>query len=941
MQLARRGLRRFVLVLATSLASLSAAQAQLPGAVVHPAYKPLGPEGNYYEVYFGQPLQCDFSLPGLNHAQSQAVSGQYVGVVAYAANALPVGVPLGPTATLLLDPSNMATAFIPPSLESKLNLFQPPGASEMLIPAQAAFVRISDFQLFASPLFQIHGIVAPPNYNADAMVPLGALKPGTTSVTYDAGANWYRFRYANGGDVVEYVIDKNHPSVKAGTLRVQELSSAMNVLMDGGIFYAEGAGQWLHSPLQFQTFGTHTLVAESINGNTVTMDWRDVLPKPSGGTVTHNRRHEFTLVGRALKVRVRSLDPSSAAADNYFALGFGNFSLSNLALTTMVPRHIPYMDQIGITLVGNEWFHSSFVDLFASNAGNHVPAGFTTLDQYGHYNELMIYPMLSNGKTTPLDETSWVQVSKDVRDLFVKSTAPASARVEKLSQRVGVTLADDPDATGNYVKDAAKVAQLASFGFDDVYLLKQHWMRYGTNRRSTTHQPPDPLAGTVGEFQQFISDAIAAKWRVALYTDWYSLDQAQGFDDNPNYSETPGQYENFDDAVRKADLSYRQGFSVAVDPTNPNTSYYFTRVLSPQRAMRHWDREHADSSGFYGTNAGYFDIACISSPDLIVTGVGANIGGSLSLDAGSPGPRTIKDAIGAYKALFANAGNKLGGPLVGEGSFVGYDARFDTFYWGYLDGFYRTLSTGGAPSQQQTSGQVQPIIPDYEWQVVRGNLYGFGLGQYTRFFYSGAPGSSYPLEDIALQEYRATEISYGHNGYFLTNSNLVSSSEYLTIPQQVKEYYTMRSLQAQWASGGTPTISYRAPAAGSPWLDLSAAVTSGLDLVKPVLRVAFPSGLVMTVNHATQTVSENGYQIPTHGWVALNPTTGYVNVSALHPQTGQRYERVLAPNYELADGNGVFTQVGGAIGMTKDLTVVRYDTNLTLVEAGTQSITVQ
>jgi hypothetical protein len=914
---------------------------QLPDVEIHPAYQPEGPQSKLYQVYFGEPFQVDYSLPGLDHAASKAVANQYFGIVAYAAATLPIGIPLGPTAVLYLDPTPHVTKVIPPSLEMSLSLTQPPALTEMLTPGQALFIDLSTFQLYASPLFRLHAVEAPPSYTSDRMVPLGSTAPGTTTVSYDATNNWYRCRYEHGSDVVEYVIDKNHSSVQQGTLRVSELSSALNVLMDGGIYYVEGAGQTLMSPLQFQAFGTHTLVAESLVGPTVTMDWRDELPKPEGGTVVRNRRHEFTLVGRALQVRVRSLDAPSTAANNYIAVGFGNFSLTSLALTSMKQRQVPYMDQIGITLVGNEWFHSSFVDLFQSNASNHVPAQFATLDQYGHYNELMIYPALSDGRVTPLDETSWVQVSKDIRDLFVKSTAAPSPWADKLEQRIGVTLAEPPAGGSSYAKDAEKIEQLLSFGFEDVYLLKQHWMRYGTNRRSTTHTPPNPVGGSAAEFQDALHKAIAANWRAAVYTDWYSLDQAQGFDDNPNYSETPGSEIHYGDAVRLADLSYRAGFSVAVDPTAVNTTYYFTRVLSPRRAITHWKREFDQSGGFYGSNAGYFDITCISAPDLIVTGIGTNVGGSLSLDAGSPNPRTIKDAIGSYKALFRNAGTRLQGPLVGEGSFVGFDARFDTFYWGYLDGFYRTLSTGGPPNLPQSAGQNQPILPDYEWQVARGNLYGLGLGQYTRFFYAGAPGSSYPLQDVALNEYRATEISYGHNGYFLTNSNLSAPGEYMSIAQQVKEYYTLRSLQAEWAAASAPTVSYREGATGSPWLDINGAIKSSLDLVKPVLRLTFDTGLVIVVNHTETTISESGYQIPTHGWTALNPNTGYQNLSVVDAKTGQRVDRVLAPNYELADGNGVQTVVGGAIGTTKHLWVVRYDTGVTLIENGSQGMYIQ
>jgi hypothetical protein len=361
-------------------------------------------------------------------------------------------------------------------------------------------------------------------------------------------------------------------------------------------------------------------------------------------------------------------------------------------------------------------------------------------------------------------------------------------------------------------------------------------------------------------------------------------------------------------------------------------------VLAPRRALKHWEREAATFVDVYGSNAAYFDVSCISAPDLIVTAGGGNVGGALSQDARSPSDRTLRGAIRSYKSLYQHAGERTGGATVGEGSFVGYDARFDTFYAGYLDGTYRTLSTGGPPANPQTSGQVQPVVPDYELTCVRGKHYGFGLGQPQRFF---AAGFTLPLPDAAIAEYRATQISYAHNGYLISNAQLTDGGEYLTIPEQVKEYYLFRSLQDEWANAQLATLRYRAGAAGSPWLTLSQAYKSGLDLVHPVIKQEWTNGLVVVVNHAQVPVAELGFTLPTHGWVAANPSTGYLNLAALAAPTGQLAHLVLAPSYMLADGNGTVFPCGGAIGATRGLTVVRYDTGLVLTEQPDGTLEVQ
>jgi hypothetical protein len=937
-------IRTSALRLAAFVGLLCASRAAAQFVDIVPSYHPEGPSVGYLEVYQGDLARVEVALPGLSHAASQAQSGNWLSLLGLSGQALASPLPLGPNAALWLNPAQLIVLGLNAQLELQ-GVFQPPLVGTTVdVYVQSAHVRLSDFALFTSPLLHVRAL---PSSNAginDVMRPRGALAAGATTVVFDAPAHDYRLRWDSPAgapaDYVEYVLDLDNPSFSKGGLRVLEKHSGLQVLQVGGLFYAQGFGTALWSPQQFETNANHVLEAHGLSGNTAWFEWRDEAPKPTGGTAVHRRRHEFRLQGRALEVRVRGLDaPGGKAGDNYYALRLGSLAGSQgFPVNSLVPLHIAYMDQIGITLVNNDWFHSAFVDLFRSNAAQHTPALFSQLGGAASYTELMQYTRASDDTINPLDETGWVCVSRDVADLYVESSAPPSPRASQLARRIGVTLANTPEQGGTWAKDRAKFEQLRSFGFDDVYVFKFNWMRYGTNRRSTTHVPPNPLGGPFADFLGLIDDAKQAGWRIALYTDLFSLDQAKGFDDNPNYSEGANHYENFEDGLKLADLSYRLGFGVVEQLGVPQSPTYFTRVLAPRRALKHWDREAATFVGAYGSNAAYFDITCISAPDLIVTAGGDNVGGAISLDARSPSDRTLRGAIRSYKALYRNAGEATGGAAVGEGSFVGYEARFDTFYAGYLDGTYRTLSTGGPPVLPATSGQIQPVVPDYELSVVRGKHYGFGLGQPQRFF---PGGFTLPLAEPLIAEYRATQISYAHNGYLITNGLLTEGGEYLSIPEQVKEYYTFRSLQDEWADGTIVSVAYRSAAPGSPWLSLSQAIKSGLDLVHPVIRQTWSNGLVVVVNHGLNAVSESGATLPTHGWIATNPSTGYLNSAALNPATGKLAHLVRAPNYLLADGNGTTFECGGAIGQTEGLTVVRYDTGLVLVELIDGSIELQ
>lgn len=914
-----------------------------------PAYHPEGPLAGFAEVYAGEPVVIEAALPGFTHAQSLAHAGEYASLLCAAGAALPFGVPLAPGALLWLDPSTLLVAkLLGPSLEHAIPAIPlAPGVAGASVPWQLFCLRLSDGKLSASPPWRLDVLASQQLGHDDEMRPVGALASGATSVTFDAGQNAYHFRWNSAGASLDYSLDLDEPSVAKGNVIVRESTSGLVVARDAGPWYR--LGTTVLPPGAFWNTGTHQLLAHGISAGTAWFEWQDVMPKLGGGTIAHRRRHEFSIQGRSLELRVRALDPSGPALDNYAAFSPGVWTSGATVLASAAPKHIAYMDQIGILLLNGQWFASTFVDLFRSAATRHVPAAFSQLPTvppepaglYASYAELMLYEPASDGRVAPLDETCWITLAPNVEACFVESSAAVSPYASQLARKVGVTLAQSPIANA-YADDLAKVQQLVQFGFDDVHLFKQHWMRFGTNRRSTTHAPPHPGGGSEAQFKAFVTAARAQpKWTVAVYTDLYSLDQAQGYDDNPNYSESAAHYENFEDALKAADLSFREGFTLAQDLGVPSTPYYYTRILAPKRAWKHWQREADAFVTGYGANAAYFDINCISAPDLIVTGQGANVGGAISLDARSPSDATIRGAIRSYKGLYRGADLRTGGPCVGEGSFVGYDSRFDTFYTGYLDGTYRTLSTGGTPYAQATSGQVQPVIVDYEVNHVRGRHVGIGLGQYTRFFYAGAPGSSYPLADAAIDEYRATEISYLHNGYFLTNSQTGDLGEYMRIAQQVKEYYVLRALQEQWAVAGAASVRYRTATSGSSWIDLSSGLKSNFDFAHCLLRITFANGLVELVNHGMQPVQESGFWIPPNGWAITHPTNGFQCLSVRPTQNGARYDLVKCAQWVLADGNGTSFNAGAPIGATTNLKVVRLDTGKILTENPDGTIHVQ
>lgn len=907
-----------------------------------PSNTPDGPAAKLYETYFGKPFVLEFALPGLTHQQSLPLAGTQFVIFAFAAASLPAPIPLSPTLSLWLDPGSVSTLPVPSTLKIAATFPLPAAtAPAVTLPTQVFTVNLLDptFPITSSDLIRLRFLQPPVKYD-DILFPLGAMAPGTTSTVFDVPTNRYLFRHQSGPDITEYEISLSSLAVQRGTIEIRETQTGYFPVRQGGFLYKQGGNPTLLGPSVFQNLGTHTLTGHGIDNDTVWMEFQDVMPVQAGGNVTLRRRHEFRLQGRSLEVNGRSLQATETADDTYggFVLGV----VQTPSAVTREPLRIPYMDQIGVTLLNGQWYVSTFIDLFRSQSQTHSPASFnpSSPTQY-QYTEIMRKQALSDGTTIPINETGWVTLSPTIRDCFVDTSAGRSPQADAFKDLIGIAFSGETNTIDAYARDDANRARLRSWGFDDVLAWKVQWMNFGQNRRATTHVPASPKGGTDQQFFLMCRNMVLAGWRIALYTDFYSLDQAQGFDDNPNYSETPGNEKNFGDAVKLANGNYRLGFGILIDFDNPDGGLYNTRLISPKRSILHFEREGEEMVNRYLVNANYFDVMTIAAPDLVNTAGNQNQG-NISLDARSVNDNTIGEAVNSYKNLFRKASEIVNGPIVAEGSFFDPKLRFDTFYMGYVDGIWRTLATGGPPTDPQFAGSNAAIIPDFEINVVRPKMPGlFGMGQYTRFFAQDPVAVGFPISDEALDELRAAQMSYGHNGYMMTVSKEANGDDFLTWAQQIKEYYTMRGLHDEMNAATSAVVSYRAGAFGSPWGSLDAKLKAGgFDFTKPVIRTQWDNGLLMIVNNSTDLILEFGFIIPPNGWFIFNPFTGYINVNMWHPFTYTPAQFVQTPNYVMADSGGL-PNFFPFFGSATNLRVQRFDTGLSLTEEIDGTITVQ
>ena len=491
-----------------------------------PAYHPNGPDADYAEVFLGDPFTLEISLPGMDHAQSRAVADQWITFLLSSAGPAAQPIPIAPGVDVLLDPVHLVVLPAPPSLELE-DLVVPPGTPNVTIPFQVVAVDTNDPSNFPSiSSLERVALLTPPTSWNDAMVPVGSLAPGVNAVVFEPAQTKYVLSFDDGVERLEYALLLNDPGLSKGTIRVLEETTGTMVLANGGMYYSEGPGLDLKSPPEQENFGTHTLLSHGIApaGDTVSFHWRDELPTPAGGTVVHERIFDYTVVGKSLRIRARRVAGPTEAADNYYGFTLGDV-IGPGTPSTYEAQRIPYMEQIGITLVDDQLFHSCFIDLFQSRASSHQTARFAQFGNAVRNTEFTFYNRLSDGHAIPVDETGWVTISRDVEDVFVRSTAPPSPFAGSLGERVGVTFARDTTTPTTYFEDDLNVQRLKSLGMDDVFGFKFHWMHYGTNRRAPTHAPPNPGAGTEQQFVDLVQSALGAGWQFALYTDFYSLDQ--------------------------------------------------------------------------------------------------------------------------------------------------------------------------------------------------------------------------------------------------------------------------------------------------------------------------------------------------------------------------------------------------------------------------------
>ncbi|MBU1626327.1 hypothetical protein KKB18_03075, partial [bacterium] len=262
----------------------------------------------------------------------------------------------------------------------------------------------------------------------------------------------------------------------------------------------------------------------------------------------------------------------------------------------------------------------------------------------------------------------------------------------------------------------------------------------------------------------------------------------------------------------------------------------------------------------------------------------------IDLDAHNKNSNSFKICVANTKDLFQFMRNLHQGPLVGEGG-IGW-GRFDTFYAGYIDGVDRL------PERRNNAF----ITPEHELLVIKPYQVNYGMGQFERYFDYGE-NTSFAYYDLDL--YRASEIVFGHAGYFnYKNTNTITHN--LIFLKFAREYYLMQQLQKRYLPRDVVPIEILYYDQ-EQWISQDELILKGRDLEDVLLKIVYSNGLNIWINHKDddfiwEADIYNGISlsIPPNGFVALK-TTGEIFLACSIQVNDDRMDYVLSDEYIFAE----------------------------------------
>jgi hypothetical protein len=542
---------------------------------------------------------------------------------------------------------------------------------------------------------------------------------------------------------------------------------------------------------------------------------------------------------------------------------------------------------------------------------------------------LVNYKPLTNGTlAAEMDDTFSVVVSKKIQDVLLTPTQDPSPYRELLEDRTVVLCSGN----FNWNDYAILFDKFAEWGMDNLAGYFFNWSASAIDPPSAGNAGPDwaPAQGA-STFAPMMSGGTAQGLLLGAYVAFNVMPPS-----------APASVYNANHIARNSSGQWKTAQQTGLP------------LIAEGAASIHADRE-AMLLKQAGANLAYIDISTYSGPSK------GSDGDHLDQSASSPYAKTLKTAIAARKGWIQGMQEDLEGPALGEGSIATQGSNLEWLWPGAVDSVQRVINTGSnkhayqIPAGDPKAVTAWPVIPEFEYRVMARLQANHGNGTANRFFgpsdgptmfNNNTQQPIYPFTEVALDRYRAYELTYGHTSYFQTNGPYNGVGNVITFADMIKEYYLMNALQSHYLGARVYKIEYLYQNSLQSF-DQILFQTGTTDTFRdPKLRISFRDGLVLYVNHHPTSWSVNvsgvTYLIPEDGFLAHLPGTQFIAFSAIPPTTGgQRIDYCYAPGqWEMFDGRGQVASYGNlTTGGVKRLAVQNFAYNLTLNETSNGSIT--
>lgn len=724
---------------------------------------------------------------------------------------------------------------------------------------------------------------ASPTARAAAAVGTERLRPfaaqalGTPEARFETAGGTYRLRLKapDGQNLITWRIDPQHPDLARGRLSIEETASDRFPVAGAGLIYRRTSGH-LVEPRLFGLVGQVDAVEHALlpadQGVGLRIDVRETLE----GRL-HRKRYTVRLVGKALELRLQSLDgPVAPESGGYIGVNAGDVEGTRDAVNV----RLPFMEAVPLTLLDHRWFASTLLDYPQSQAGGLVVRGPEVLGDSVANAVDAFYPADSSGGLRPVDETLWVTLSPDPADSFPVSDAPPSPHRQALAGTVHLTLRDRQGPAA-FAEQAAYLEQLRSWGLEDLMVHLPAWA--DPQALLPVQGPPAAERGGAADWDRLVR---AAEGRLAPTLSYTGTTASCPQLLNPRYKPQ--------DRVIGADGLPKPLGSFSC-PDGAEVARY---VLAPS-AVEAFARADAAALGRQGLRAAGLDLLAALNPGHAWPGLEDT---PLDQAPQTSHPASIGQALAAVKRGLAAL--QALGPTAGPGAFGTWEPGYGSFYSGYLDLVEGSVATGSTDQP----GSWGLMIPDYAHAVRNPRQLGYGMGPYQRFLEDtdGSLAGGRPLTEAEIDAYQAASLAFGQASAWESwgsTAELAAGRDRLNAAAQLKAYAWGRALTGRLLTGPPPAVRYLDAAGQS--LDLAGALAADWDLSAPRLQLFQPGGPTLWINLSrepwTVSLGETPFLLPSDGWLAFQPGR-LLAFSAL--VDGRRADYLDAPELRLRDGRG-------------------------------------